>query len=163
AAGLPIRRVFQQQAERGPLALRAIAGRISDQIEQGQSVQAALEKDKAAFPPIFVSLTSVGEQTGNLPEILGELEKYFVLQAKLRRDFLTQMAWPVIELVLAILAIAGMIYLLALLGPGKAGYDPLGMGLTGEMGALLWLVYSFGTIALLIGLYVFATRFLKQK
>jgi type II secretory pathway component PulF len=162
AAGLPIRRVFQQQAERGPRSIRPIAQRISDEIEQGQSVKSALEKEKAVFPPIFVSLTSVGEETGNLPEVLGELEKYFVLQQKLRRDFLSQMAWPVIELVLAIFAIAGMIFLLAILSPGS-GFDPLGLGFTGESGALLWLVCCFGSIAVLIGLYFILTRTLKQK
>jgi type IV pilus assembly protein PilC len=125
-------------------------------------VQSALEKEKGAFPPIFVSLASVGEQTGNLPEVLGELEKYFELQQKLRRDFLSQMAWPVIELVLAIFAIAGMIWLLAILSPGS-GFDPLGLGFTGERGALLWLVVCFGSIAGLIGFYFILTRTLKQK
>src|SRR5438477_11562854 len=67
-AGVPVRRVFQQQAERGPMAVRPVAGRISDEIERGQSIESALEKEKRAFPPIFISLASVGERTGNLPE-----------------------------------------------------------------------------------------------
>jgi type IV pilus assembly protein PilC len=159
-AGLPIRRVFRQQAEKGPIAIRPIAGRIADQIEQGQSVTSALEKEKRAFPPIFISLGSVGEQSGNLPEILGELEKYFVLQLRLRRDFLSQITWPVIQLVLAILVIAGMIYVLSILNPN---FSPLGKTFSGEQGAVLWLVLCFGTIAGLIALYYILTRSLKQK
>jgi type IV pilus assembly protein PilC len=162
AAGLTLRRVMKQQSERGPLPLRAITSRISDEIEQGTSFEDALEKEKTAFPPIFVSLATVGEQTGNLPEILAELEKYFSLQLKLRRDFLSQMAWPVIQLVAAIFVIAGMIYLLAILGSDPT-YDPLGLGFRGERGALLWLVFCFGSIAALIGLYFLVTRTLKQK
>jgi type IV pilus assembly protein PilC len=159
-AGLTLRRVMRQQAERGPLPIRPIASRISDEIEQGTSFEDALDKEKSSFPPIFVSLTTVGEQTGNLPEILAELEKYFSLQLKLRRDFISQMAWPVIELVLAILVIALMIMVLAILGSNA---DPLGWGLTGTKGAVLWLVYSFGSIGLLVGAYYLVTRTFKHK
>jgi type IV pilus assembly protein PilC len=162
AAGIPIRRVFQQQSERGPIAIRPIAQRISDEIEQGQSLESALEKEKKAFPPIFVSMTAVGEQTGNLPEILAELEKYFVLQQKLRRDFRSQMAWPVIELVAAIFVIAGMIYLMAILSP-NSGFTPMGRIYSGTGGAARWLLHSFGSIGLLIGLYYLLTVKLKQK
>jgi type IV pilus assembly protein PilC len=162
AAGLTLRRVINQQSERGPTPIRPIARRMADEIEQGQSFEAALEKEKAAFPPLFVSLTTVGERTGNLPEILGDLEKYFELQLKLRRDFLSQIAWPVIELFLAIWVIAGMIFLLGVLSTDKS-YDPLGLGFRGESGAVLWLVFCFGSIALLITLYFVLTRLLQQK
>jgi type II secretory pathway component PulF len=119
-----------------------------------------LEKEKAAFPPILLSLGSVGEQSGNLPEILGELEKYFSLQLRLRREFFSQIAWPVIQLVLAIFVVAGMIYLLAILNPNFA---PLGRTFSGESGAVLWLVGCFGIIAGLIALYAILTRSLQHK
>ena len=34
----------------------------------------------------------MGEDSGNLPEVLADLEKYFVLQQRLRRQFFNQIA-----------------------------------------------------------------------
>src|SRR5207245_8395598 len=68
-AGLTLLHVFRQQAERGPLPVRPIASRISQDLEQGESLQVALKRERAAFPPIFVALATVGEQTGCLPDI----------------------------------------------------------------------------------------------
>jgi type IV pilus assembly protein PilC len=160
AAGLTLRRVFRQQAERGPVGIRPVADRVSDDLEQGESLEEALQKEKEYFPPIFLSLVTVGEQTGNLPEVLGELEKYFLLQQKLRRQFFSQIAWPVLELFIAIFVIAGMIYVLAILG---SNFDPLQLGYKGESGALKFLFHAFGSLALLVGLYLLVTRVMKQK
>ena len=77
AAGLTLRRVFRQQAERGPYSVRPVAQRISEKLEQGESLEAALKDEKHKFPPIFLSLTAMGEESGNLPEVLAELEEYF--------------------------------------------------------------------------------------
>src|SRR5438552_15686380 len=87
SAGLPIVRVFKQQADRGPNRVRPVAGRIADQLEQGESLEEALKAERNSFPMMFVSLVTVGEKTGNLPEVLETLEDYFELQQKLIRDF----------------------------------------------------------------------------
>ncbi len=164
AAGLSIRQVFQQQARRGPLAVRPVASRIAQELEQGESLEEALKPEKDAFPPMFVSLAIVGEQSGALPEVLAELERYFLLLQKLRRDFLTQITWPAIQFFLAPFVIAFMIFLLAVLSPstGKP-YDPLGMGFTGVGGAIRFLVEFFGSLALLVVVYLVLTRTLKHK
>jgi type IV pilus assembly protein PilC len=162
-AGLTLRHVFRQQAERGPQPVRPVARRISRDLEQGESLTSALEKEASHFPVIFVSLSKVGEESGNLPEVLADLEKYFVLQQRLRRQFYNQIAWPVIQMVVAIFVISGMIYVLALLSSGNRPYDPLGLGYTGTSGALRFLIHAFGFWAVLIGLYFVLTRTLKQK
>ena len=163
AAGLTLRHVFRQQAERGPYAVRPVAKRISEQLEQGESLESALKGERKKFPPIFLSLVSVGEESGNLPEVLAELENYFLLQQKLWRQFLSQIAWPVFELIGAIFVIAGMIFVLAILSQGGKPFDPLGLGYTGSSGAIKFLIHAFGTIAILIALYFVVTRTLKQQ
>src|SRR5919201_6777858 len=95
--GLTLREVFRQQAQRGPLAVRAVAARVGEQLDRGESLQAALKPEKQYFPPIFLSLVTVGEESGSLPEVLGELEKYLLLQQKLRREFIARMTWPALE------------------------------------------------------------------
>src|SRR5437868_6293417 len=114
-AGLGIVPVFRQQAQRGNMRVRPIAGRISEELEKGESLESALKAERHYFPPMFVSMAIVGEQTGNLPEVMAELEKYFALQLKLRRQFMGQIAWPVIQYLAAGLVLILMILLLSIL------------------------------------------------
>src|SRR3712207_2640441 len=79
-AGLTLREVFQQQARKGTAEVRPIAARISADLEKGDDLETALGQERAFFPPLFVSLATVGEQTGMLPEVCRELERYFIVQ-----------------------------------------------------------------------------------
>jgi type IV pilus assembly protein PilC len=155
-AGLTLRDVFRQQAAKGSAAVRPVAARISDGLESGDGLKELLKKETAAFPPLFTSLATVGEQTGMLPEVFRELEKYFQLQLRLRRQFLSQIAWPAFQLVTAIFVVAGLIWLLGLIG---GEYDPIGLGTGGDR-ALLFLVCAFGLLGALFGLYLGARRVL---
>ncbi len=86
SAGLTLRHVFKQQANRGPVGVRPIADRVSQQLQEGESLQDALESEKQYFPPLFTQLVTVGEHSGALPEIFEELENYFAMQLRLRRQ-----------------------------------------------------------------------------
>src|SRR6266446_1970917 len=77
AAGLTLKTVFQQQSKRGSFQIRPIADRVALRLEQGESLVAALEQERDLFPTLFLSLTRLGEETGHLPEIYTELEKYY--------------------------------------------------------------------------------------
>src|SRR6185437_13442689 len=68
-AGLTLLAVFRQQQRRGPAAVRALAGRVADLLEKGHSLGQALKREANYFPPLFLSLAEVGEQTGMLPEV----------------------------------------------------------------------------------------------
>ncbi len=162
-AGLTLRHVFRQQSERGPRPVRPVAGRISEELEQGESLELALKREKGYFPPMFVSMAIVGEQSGCLPEVLTELEKYFLLQQRLWRQFIAQVAWPAFCFCVFPFVIAGMIFFLAILSSGSKPFDPLGLGFTGVGGALKFLLYFWGIFALLVALYFVVTRTLKQR
>jgi type IV pilus assembly protein PilC len=143
-----------------------VADRVQEHIESGSSLASALDGERAYFPPIFLAMTEVGEETGNLPEVFAELEKYFRLQQGLRRQFLSQIFWPVLQFVAAIFVVAGMLWILGLIAsfnPGTKPFDPLGLGLTGTDGAIKFLLIVFGTLGLLFAGYLLATRALRQK
>jgi type II secretory pathway component PulF len=163
SAGLTLRRVMRQQAERGSLPVRPVADRIALQLEQGDSFEAALKKEKAAFPPLFVSLVTVGEQSGALPEILTELEKFYAMQLRLRREFFQRILWPMIQFFIAPFVIAGMIFILGILSSGGQTYDPLRLGYVGASGAIKFLFHYFGMFALLIAAYYVVTRVLQKR
>lgn len=145
-AGLPLPAVFRQQANNGPREARVLAGRIADRLEQGHSLADALAPDEKAFPSVFISLASVGEQTGAMPEVFAELERYFARQKQLVRAFLGQIAWPLFQFFAAVFVLAFLIYFLGSLGGPK--YDPLGFGLIGASGAAIFLAIVFGTLGL---------------
>jgi type IV pilus assembly protein PilC len=164
-AGLPLLDVFRQQARRGPAPVRPIAERIADKLKVGDDLETALEAEKARFPPMFVSLVVVGEQTGNLPEVFRELEKYFTFQQKLHRQFWAAAAWPLLQFFAAIFVIAGMLLLLGIIAemhPGTEPFDPLGLGLLGVRGAAIFLSIVFGGLLLLGGVWFLLTRLLRQ-
>jgi type IV pilus assembly protein PilC len=165
SSGLTLVDAFRQEARRGWGGLREVSTRICACLEQGDSLEKALKQEKKAFPPLFVALVSVGEQTGNLPEVCRELEDYFLLQKRLRGQFLAMIAWPVLQLNMAIWVIAALLFILGFIADmmGSKPIDPIGLGLTGPKGALIWLLLCYGSLAGLFVVYLVATRVLRQK
>lgn len=165
AAGLSLRDVFRQQAAKGVGAVRPVAARIAADMEKGGDLEGAMKDQPGVFPPLMVSLASVGEQTGMLPEVFTELEKYYLRQRKLRRQFLMQTAWPLLQFFAAIFVIAGLILVLGLIPQGTGQFalhfDPL--GLSGPEGALIFLGSVFGVLLFFVGLYLLVTRLLRRQ
>jgi type IV pilus assembly protein PilC len=166
-AGLTLEEVFRQQSTRGPSSLRPIAGRVADMLKRGNSLEDALKKEQSYFPPLFISLARVGEQTGNLPEIFSDLERYFLRRQELRRKFLALIAWPVFQFFAAVFLLAGVIFVLGILAPNARmpngqPYDPLGLGLFGTSGALTFLGIVFGTLVVLTLVYALIARLPKR-
>jgi type II secretory pathway component PulF len=160
-AGLTLADVFAKQAKRGPVGVRAMAARVSQQLAAGGDLESALSREAGVVPPLLVSLASVGEHTGMLPEVFTDLEKYYIQQQRLRRSFLAAVAWPVIQFALAVGVLTVLIFALGLLG--RPGYDPLGLGLSGGGGAALFLGVVAGTLLGVYLLYRLAARTLGRS
>src|SRR6516162_8281452 len=96
-AGLAITDAFRHQSKKGPAPLRAVAERVTSTLKRGHSLSKALRQEGDAFPPLLLSLVEVGEASGMLAEVFGELEKYFSRQMQLKRQFLAQITWPLIQ------------------------------------------------------------------
>jgi type IV pilus assembly protein PilC len=165
AAGIMLRDVFRRQATKGSAPLRPIAERIRQALEQGDSLETALEREKKAFPPLFLALASVGEGTGNLPEIFGELEKYYIQQQRFWRQVRSQSLLPILQFFAAIFIISGLIYVLSVIAEmhNAQAPDPLGIGLRGAGGALTFLLANFGFLAGIVLVYLLLSRSLEQK
>ncbi|VTR96674.1 type II secretion system F family protein [Tuwongella immobilis] len=164
-AGVSLTRILSQQAEKGPAKLRPIAARLLPRIDAGESLTDALAPEKQAFPPMFLDLISIGEQTGHLPEIARELEEYFQLQVQLRRNFYQKITWPVFQFVAAIGIIAGLYVILGIIAESNQSQpmDPLGLGVTGIPGAILFLSFVGGGIAALVAGYWLLTRGMRGR
>ncbi len=146
-AGLSLLDVFRQQAKRGPAALRGVTGVIAKDLGKGRGLEEALNKHRDVFPPLFIALTVAGEQSGSLPEIFTELESYFRLRQRLRRQLWAQLTWPLTQFVLGVLVVALMIFILGIVNPS---FDPLGFGLKGSSGAIVFMLIVGGVAGVLI-------------
>jgi type IV pilus assembly protein PilC len=160
-AGIAVTKIFRTLAARGPAELRDVAERIATELESGESLEDALEKEKDRFPPLFRDLAAVGERTGHVPEIFGELEDYYTQQLLLRRQFRSDITWPAFQFFAAVGIIALVIWILGMIAENKGGdaIAPIGMGLTGAKGAITFLI-AVGLF--LSGLFV-AYRFLTSS
>ncbi len=155
-AGLAIIDVFRQQSQRGPRAFRPIAGRLAERLRAGETLTAALEQEKDAVPPLFLTMVRLGEESGHLPEIFGELEKYFQLEHRLRRQFVSQSILPVLQFLAAVFIVAGLIWILGVIGNMRTPPQPIPLfGLSGARGAIIFLTTIFGTIGILFAAYRF--------
>jgi type IV pilus assembly protein PilC len=157
-AGLTLAQAMKQQAKKGPFAVRPVAERMAKLLAKGADFKSVLRGEAQYFPPLFLALGPVAEETGNLPEVLRELEQYFELQIELWRTFWRMIAWPMFQFVAAI----GVLTLLILI-LGWISENPFSVfGLKGEMGAMIFLGFWVAFFALLFGGYFFVRNVMKR-
>jgi type II secretory pathway component PulF len=148
-AGLTMAQAMKHQAKSGPAAIRPVAKRMAQQLEEGDDLQAALKEVADRFPPLYLAIGSVAEETGTLPEALRELEEFFTLQLSLWKKFIAQITWPCIQFVLATLVVSGLIWLLGIIAGGSHGMSVF--GLQGASGAA---VFFFGVWGIVLGFFI---------
>ncbi|MFG0294598.1 MAG: type II secretion system F family protein, partial [Maioricimonas sp. JB045] len=153
-AGVPILKAFDLAAGKtADPRLRAALSDVVLQLRQGEDVETAMRSQDRYFPDLMVDMISVAERTGALPEVLRSLSEHYENNLRLRKDFIGQITIPVIQLIVAVLVIAGLIYILGWIAASQGGepLDVLGWGLTGTSGAVTWLS---GWVIGVTGLYV---------
>ena len=159
-AGLSLVQVLRQQSKRGRPEVQALAGRLTEALQAGQSLSAALDAEPDVFPPLFLALVRLGEETGHLPEIFRELEQYYQQEWQLRRQLLSQSLLPALQLGFAVFLIAGLIWLLHALS-GQALLTVF--GLAGAPGAFAFLVLVAAALGSVWVVYRTLTRVTRQQ
>jgi type II secretory pathway component PulF len=134
-AGLDPIRILRMEEKRGGSTLSKASGEIADSLSKGDTLKESFDQHSNLFPLLMLSMLQVGEETGNLPEILNELSRHYGEQAMLQRKLKSQITMPVFQLGMAIVVIAILIFVLGFL----TDYDPLGWGLKGASGSIFFL------------------------
>jgi type IV pilus assembly protein PilC len=166
SAGLMLRDTMDMLATKGSRRIRPVAAAVSKDLKAGWSLQDALKKQERVFPTLFVALCAVGEESGNLPEVLAELEKYYVLRQKLRREFYSQISWPVIQFIAAIMVVTLLIMIRDILPPlpdTKEPLDPLGLGLKGSDGAIKFICYVLVGVLGIAAFFMLCQQLLRRR
>ena len=74
-------------------------------LSMGDSLSQAMDKQGEAFPKLFINMVKASEMTGELPEVLDDMEEYFTEVDKTRKQMVTAMTYPTIIFIFAIAAV----------------------------------------------------------
>ncbi len=110
-AGLPILRslnILEEQQKPGKLktVLRAVA----EDIEGGATLSEAFAKHPKVFNRLYVNMVAAGETGGVLDTILQRLAEFMEKAAKLRRQIVGAMIYPVVVVCFAFAIVGGIMY-----------------------------------------------------
>jgi type IV pilus assembly protein PilC len=157
-SGIDIRRTWQREAETARGRFGPYFAQIRDGAVRGDSLSMSLAGTGSVFPPLFLEMVHVGEETGTLGRVLRRLESHYRHQVQAQRIFLGAIAWPLIELALSILVIGVLIWILGVIPQrGPEPIDPLGWGLIGTRGLVIYTNFIIAVGLCIAGL-VFALR-----
>ncbi|MEM7315256.1 MAG: type II secretion system F family protein, partial [Planctomycetota bacterium] len=138
-AGVDVRRTLSRETQSAKGRYQQTLSEVTDRIKKGETFTESIKDTGEAFPQLMHDLVSVGEQTGKLDHVLLRLADHFDGMLRLRGIFLAGIAWPAIQLVLAIGVIGLMILIMGMI-PGNSDWDPLGWGLKGVSGLIYYLI-----------------------
>ena len=167
-SGVPLLKTLDIASKKtGDRTCRERISAVRDEVKDGTDIAQALKEQKGYFPELMVDMTSVGEQTGALPEVLDGLASHYDNLVRLRRMLISLITWPAIQLFLAIFIIGFVILVLGWIqqspGPGEKPHDILGLGLTGTTGAIIWFGCSFGSLFSIAFAYFYFGRLFRTK
>lgn len=99
--------ILSEQTENKKLA--RVLGTVRTQVEGGASFSEALARQPETFPPLMIHLVRAGETGGFLDEALESIAGTFEADVKLRQTIKSALTYPVVVLIMAVVATIGMI------------------------------------------------------
>ena len=109
-AGLPLLKsltILADQSENPKLA--ATLNEVRTAVEEGGTFSDSLAQHPRIFPPIFVNLVRAGEVGGFLETSLESVAKNYEKEVELKATIKSALTYPVVVLIMALLAVVGMI------------------------------------------------------
>jgi type IV pilus assembly protein PilC len=95
-AGLPILKALDLLAERAATPkLRPILTDVRDRVRNGALLSEALAA-QGSFPPVYVTVISAGERSGDLPGVLDQYIAYLRTSTSFRNKLVTTMIYPIV-------------------------------------------------------------------
>src|SRR5687767_15984692 len=101
-SGIDARRVWEMEERHASGSLKSAVGAIRRGVAEGGTIADAMHAQNGFFPPMFVQMVAVGEQTGKLDEVLLRLAEHYEHQTSMKRVFWIGIAWPGLQLVASV-------------------------------------------------------------
>ena len=96
--GIDARRLWEMEERHATGATRGAISTIRQHVNAGGTIAEGMQANPGFFPPMFVQMVAVGEQTGQLDEVLRRLAEHYETLARLQRNFWLGVAWPLFVL-----------------------------------------------------------------
>jgi type IV pilus assembly protein PilC len=105
-SGIPVLEALEVLSEEvGSKTFQRILAEMSESLRSGETFASAAEAHPEAFPPYYLGILRSAELTGNLDTVLDQLSEYIERDTEARRKITSALIYPVIVLVLSIVAI----------------------------------------------------------
>jgi len=104
-AGLPILKALDLLSERAASAqLRPILGEVRQRVRDGALLSEAMAA-QGSFPPVYVTVISAGERSGNLTGVLEQYIAYLRVSTGFRSGLITTLIYPSVLVAAALLVV----------------------------------------------------------
>jgi type IV pilus assembly protein PilC len=137
AAGLPLSRALSViERQMNNKVMKKILNNLNEQIKKGKPLSEGLAEFPLIFPPLFVSMTRAGEESGSLSEALntvsGQLERVYYIQRKLRGALM----YP--ALVISLIIVVGILMFVFVVPKLIANFEGLNITLPWSTQLIIW-------------------------
>lgn len=85
---------------------------LADQVKQGSSLSASMEKYKKSFSTLYVSMVAAGEESGALEKVFEELASLLTRQQKLKKQISSAMFYPAFLGSFCLLVLSALLFFL---------------------------------------------------
>jgi len=96
-----------EQTENKELA--RVLGEVRNDLETGESLSSGMRKHPDVFPPLMVNMCRAGEVGGFLDAVMLRIATNYEAETKLRAKVKSAMTYPVVVLIMAVIAVIGML------------------------------------------------------
>ena len=105
-AAVPIMQALRglRDTSQNPAMVKTI-GTLIDSLDAGLDLTSAVKRHPDAFPAVFVSLISVGENTGSLPDAFAQLADYFDREKDTRDRIKQAVRYPIFVIIAMAIAL----------------------------------------------------------
>ena len=115
-AGLPVSRALTVMQRGARSEMRRVCNSLLHDIEQGYSLSEAFDRQGRRFPVLLKRLTVVGEETGGMDAIFRQAGEYYAFVRQVWARFISDMIWPLMEYMAAVLVIALLAWIMDMIG-----------------------------------------------
>jgi len=114
ATGMPLREALASLARSAPRGMGLVCRTLRDDITKGESLAGALSRHPEWFDGLYASMVQVGERSGELSTVLGNLAQHLQQQGDFRRQMQTALLYPKL---VALVAFAVVVFLMSAVVP----------------------------------------------
>ena len=108
-AGIPLERGLRElAADAGSAKMKSLITGIANDLEQGISIDQAVEKRQKYFPPLYGLILKSGIETGRLSDMLASLNRHLQIEQRTKRIVFEALCYPMVILILAAVIITGV-------------------------------------------------------